>query len=213
MIYISGFSFFIAVYVTLYIIYLMKTAIDAEKAKTVKIENRLKLEHDRIKAELDVRKTRVANLKSVLKSQQSIINRLKKAKTVKIENCLKLEHDRIKAELDAEKETVADLRFILRSQQSNILKMKKSNWEAEKITIADLSGLLVDYFRDELAAANAKLRSEFEESQTVAIVADLKVKLCCRQKTIQSFKCELEHKDNVIKGLYALIESRKIDRY
>ena len=194
----------------------MKTAIDAEKAKTVKIENRLKLENDRIKAELDVRKTRVANLKSVLKSQQSIINRLKKAKTVKIENCLKLEHDRIKAELGAEKETVADLRFILRSQQSNILKMKKSNWAAEKITIADLSTSLVDYFRDELAAANAtnaKLRSEFEESQTVAIVADLKVKLCCRQKTIQSFKCELEHKDNVIKGLYALIENRKIDRY
>ena len=160
----------------------MKTAIDAEKAKTVKIENRLKLENDRIKAELDVRKTRVANLKSVLKSQQSIINRLKKAKTVKIENCLKLEHDRIKAELDAEKETVADLRFILRSQQSNILEMKKSNWAAEKITIADLSTSLVDkdtliiYLRDKLAAVNAtnaKLRSEFEESQTAEIVAEL----------------------------------------
>ena len=139
-----------------------------------------------------------------------------KAKTVKIENRLKLENDRIKTELDASYATLMKLN--VGSLHSSISSME-SKLGDEKIKSANLSAslagknALIIYLRDKIAATNAKLRSEFEESQTVAIVADLKVKLCCRQKTIQSFKCELEHKDNVIKGLYALIESRKIDRY
>ena len=136
-----------------------------------------------------------------------------KAKTVKIENRLKLENDRIKAELDASYATLMKLN--VGSLHSSISSME-SKLGDEKIKSANLSAslagknALIIYLRDKIAATNAKLRSEFEESQTAD---DLKVKLCCRQKTIRSFKCELEHKDNVIKGLYALIENCKIDRY
>jgi hypothetical protein len=65
----------IAICITLYII--IKNAIEAEKAKSAKIENDLKLEIDKMKSKLAVENATNVKLRFELESQQSIIIDLK----------------------------------------------------------------------------------------------------------------------------------------
>jgi len=197
MFFISGFSLFmfIIVYVTLYLIYLMKNAIEAEKAKSAKIENDLKLEIEKLKAEKEAKKSIIVNFSKELKSQQAIIIDLKSATT---------------ACLAAEKATIVDLKSKL-EQKDNAIKNLEFELEVKNEALLDSSALLAGkctltiYLKDKLAAQQSII-SDLEPQQT--IVADLKSKLYCRNVTIRSFKCELEHKDKVIERLYAIINKR-----
>ncbi len=134
----------------------MKNAIEAEKAKSAKIENDLKLEIEKLKAELEVEKETVANMKlkakipyfsidinlitrSGAKSIKIIDLKAKleaeKAKSAKIENDLKLEIEKLKAELNAAYATLMKLKV---GSQEIIISNLKSKLKDKEAVIEKL---------------------------------------------------------------------------
>jgi len=171
----------------------MKNAIEAEKAKSAKIENDLKLEIEKLKA--------------------------KKEADVNSKLALELDWQKRQIYLAHEEQVIInqDLKIALQKQYRDIYNLKaenekmKSELEVKNEALLDSSALLAGkctltiYLKDKLAAQQSII-NDLEPQQT--IVADLKSKLYCRNVTIRTFKCELEHKDKVIERLYAIINKR-----
>jgi len=146
MFFISGFSLFmfIIVYVTLYLIYLMKNAIEAEKAKSAKIENDLKLEIEKLKAELEVEKETVADFKTTLYFRNVTIRSFKcelEHKDKVIEHRLyAIKAENAKIETDAVK--YFKLAFVAEKVQKNVFKKMVKNFKlalvSEKLKLQKL---------------------------------------------------------------------------
>lgn len=199
-------SSFIAVYVTLYIIYIMKNAIETEKAKNKEIISKLKAKNEDNASRWVTRVFRCIDLKKDLKDQYQIIDKLKSellAEKAKNKEIL----SKLKAKDNASQWVVThgvDLKKDLMKDQSQIINKLKSELIAEKT----INQKIIDKLKSKLIAEktiNRKIEIDLENNKKTIIVK-LKAVAELQLKIDNLLSDGVDKKDAVIKNLKLKID-------